>query len=75
MKRNIIFNAFYTIGIVVSIVGLKWAYTAQNYPVMGVLVATALLFLYLKINIVKEVRNGIKEKENQYNASIKDKTN
>jgi hypothetical protein len=74
MKKKIALNTFYTLGIIVSVVGLKWAYTGHNYPVAGLLVGTALLFLYLKINIVKEVRSGIKEKENM-SSSVKDETN
>jgi len=74
MKKKIALNTFYTLGIVVSVVGLKWAYTAHNYPVLALLVVTALFFLYLKINIVKEVRSGIKDKE-KINSSVKDETN
>lgn len=68
MKKKIALNTFYTLGIVVSVVGLKWAFQGHNYPVMGLLVATALFFLYLKINIVKEVKNGIKEQEKNINT-------
>jgi multisubunit Na+/H+ antiporter MnhG subunit len=68
MKKKIALNTFYTIGIVVSVVGIKWAYTSHNYPVLGLLIATALFFLYLKINIVKEVRSGIKEQEVKINS-------
>jgi hypothetical protein len=74
MKKKIALNTFYTLGIVVSVVGLKWAYTAHNYPALALLVVTALFFLYLKINIVKEVRSGIKDKE-KINSSVKDETN
>ncbi|WP_090555630.1 DUF6358 family protein [Pedobacter hartonius] len=75
MKKKIAFNTFYTLGIVVSVVGLKWAFQAHNYPVVGLLVATALFFLYLKINIVKEVRTGIKDKEKSISSAVKDETN
>jgi hypothetical protein len=74
MKKKIALNTFYTLGIVVSVVGLKWAYEAHNYPVVGLLIATALFFLYLKINIVKEVRSGIKEKESTLKATTKEET-
>jgi len=81
MKGKIALNTFYTLGIVISVVGLKWAYTGHNYPVMGLLVATALLFLYLKIKIVNEVRSGIKSKEKSLNTPspaptpVKEETN
>ncbi|MET1053759.1 MAG: DUF6358 family protein [Pedobacter sp.] len=74
MKKNIALNVFYTLGIVVSVVGIKWAYQAHNIPVVGVLIATALFFLYLKINIVKDVRSSIKDKESSINAAAKDET-
>lgn len=75
MKKNIALNVFYTLGIVVSVIGLKWAYQAHNFPVVGVLIATALFFLYLKINIVKDVRSSIKDKESSIRAAAKDETN
>jgi 1,4-dihydroxy-2-naphthoate octaprenyltransferase len=75
MKKNIALNVFYTLGIVVSVIGLKWAYQAHNFPVVGVLIATAIFFLYLKINIVKDVRSSIKDKEQSLNAAAKDETN
>lgn len=74
MKKKIALNTFYTLGIVVSVVGLKWAYQAHNFPVVGLLIATALFFLYLKINIVKEVRSGIKDKEQTLKTTVKDET-
>lgn len=75
MKKKIALNTFYTLGIVVSVVGLKWAYQAHNFPVVGLLIATALFFLYLKISIVKEVRTGIKDKEKSISSAVKDETN
>lgn len=63
MKKKFALNIFFTLGIIVSVVGIKWAYVGHNYPVLGLLVATALFFLYLKINLVKDVRTGIKEQE------------
>lgn len=74
MKNKILLNTFYTVGILVSVVGLKWAFQGHNYPMMGLLVATALFFLYLKINIVKEVKKGIKEQEKTINTPVKDET-
>jgi len=75
MKKRIVLNTFYTIGIIVSIVGIKWALQNVNYPVVALLIATAIFFLYLKINIVKEVRTDLKEKEKSLNSSVKDETN
>ena len=77
MKGKIALNTFYTLGIVVSVVGFKCAYTAHNFPIVGLLVITALFFLYLKVKIVKEVRTGIKDKEKSIKAAtpVKEETN
>ena len=72
MKKKIVLNTFYTLGIVISVVGLKWAFQNANYPIVALLVATALFFLYLKINIVKEVRTDIKDKEKSLEAVAKE---
>jgi len=74
MKKRIILNAFYTLGILISVIGLKWAYQNANYPILALLIATGAFFLYLKINIVKEVKTDLKTKEEAYKASVKDET-
>lgn len=68
MKKRIALNTFYTLGIVVSVVGIKWAYENANYPIVAFLVASGLFFLYLKIKITKEVRAELKAKEEQYKS-------
>lgn len=73
MKKNIALNTFYTMGIVISVIGLKWAFQNANYPVVGLLTVTGLFFLYLKVKIVKEVRTSIKEKEYRIKAAAEEK--
>lgn len=75
MKKRIVLNAFYTIGIVISVVGIKWAYQNANYPIVALLVATGIFFLYLKINIVKEVKTDLRTKEEQYKSSVIEEKN
>ncbi len=72
MKKRIALNTFYTLGIVISVVGIKWAYQNANYPIVALLAATGIFFIYLKINIVKEVKSELKVKEEQYKSSIQD---
>lgn len=74
MKKKIALNTFYTLGIVISVIGIKWAWQNASYPIAGLLLATGLFFLYLKINIVKEVKAGIKEKEQAYKASVEEES-
>jgi len=75
MKSKILVNTFYILGIVVSVMGLKWALQAHNYPVAALFIGTALFFLYLKMKMIGEVKAVIKEKENSMKASAKDETN
>ena len=75
MKSKILVNTFYILGIVVSVVGLKWALQAHNYPVAALFIGSALFFLYLKVKMIGEVKAVIKEKENSIKASAKDETN
>jgi len=75
MKSKILVNTFYILGIVVSVIGLKWALQAHNYPVAALFIGTAVFFLYLKMKMIGEVKAVIKEKENSMKASAKDETN
>ena len=61
MKSKIALNIFYTIGAIISVIGIKWAFQNHNYPVGGILVATAIFFFYLKIKLVRDVRQSIKD--------------
>ncbi len=66
MKGKIALNVFYTIGIIISVLGIKWAYQNHNYLVVTVLAATTIFFFYLKIKLTKEFRASIKEKQDQH---------
>jgi tetrahydromethanopterin S-methyltransferase subunit H len=64
MKKSIALNIFYTVGIIISVLGLKWAFQNHNYPIVALLAATTIFFFYLKIKIIKDVRQSIKDKTN-----------
>lgn len=63
MKKQIALNVFYTLGLIISVCGLFWAFKNHNYLVMALFVAAAALFLYLKIQLIKDVRATLKSKE------------
>lgn len=63
MKRKIALNVFYNLGLIVSICGLFWAFQNQNYLVAALFVATAAFFLYVKIQLIKDIRGSLKNKE------------
>jgi Flp pilus assembly protein TadB len=62
MKKQIAMNVFFYVGIFVSVVGLKWAWQNQNYPVVALFVATTIFFFYLKIKLIRDIRGSIKDK-------------
>ncbi|RZL17166.1 MAG: hypothetical protein EOO89_09270 [Pedobacter sp.] len=63
MKRKIALNVFYNLGLIVSICGLFWAFQNQNYLVAALFVATAAFFLYVKIQLIKDIKGSLKNKE------------
>ncbi|PYF75887.1 DUF6358 family protein [Pedobacter nutrimenti] len=65
MKRRIALNVFYTVGIIVSVLGIKWAFQNHNYAVGALFIATTIFFFYLKIKLTKEFRQEIKNRTNQ----------
>lgn len=65
MKKRIALNVFYTVGIIVSVLGIKWGFQNHNYPAGGLFVATTIFFFYLKIKLTKEFRQEIKNRTNQ----------
>ncbi|TDQ09417.1 DUF6358 family protein [Pedobacter metabolipauper] len=61
MKKKIALNVFYNLGIIVSICGIFWAFRNGKYPPAALFVATGGYFVYLKIQLVKEMRNLLKK--------------
>lgn len=63
MGKKIALNVFYNLGLIVSIFGAVWAFNNTKYLVIVLFVATAAFFLYLKLQLIKEMRNALKKKE------------
>lgn len=62
MVKKIALNVFYNLGIIVSVFGIFWAFSNGKYPVIALFVATAGFFLYVKIQLIKEMRDNLKKK-------------
>lgn len=62
MKKQIAYNVFFYLGIFVSIIGLKWAWETQNIPAVCLFVASAIFFIYLKIKLIRDLRQIIKDR-------------
>lgn len=63
MGKKIALNVFYNLGLIVSIFGAVWAFNNTKYLVIVLFVATAVFFLYLKLQLIKEMRSALKKKQ------------
>ncbi|SMC73330.1 DUF6358 family protein [Pedobacter nyackensis] len=63
MGKKIALNVFYNLGIILSIFGMIWGYNNKTYIAIILFVVTAAFFLYLKLQLVKEMRNSLKNRK------------
>ena len=63
MGKKIALNVFYNLGIIVSVFGIVWGYNNTKYLAVTLFVVTAAFFLYLKLQLVKEMRNNLKNRK------------
>jgi uncharacterized membrane protein len=62
MGKKIALNVFYNLGIILSIFGIAWGYNNAKYLVIVLFVVTGAFFLYLKLQLIKEMRNNLKNR-------------
>lgn len=62
MVKKIALNVFYNLGVIMSFFGIVWGFNNTKYPVVALFVLTGAFFLYLKIQMVKEMRSSFKKK-------------
>ncbi|SMC70588.1 DUF6358 family protein [Pedobacter africanus] len=62
MGKKIALNVFYNLGIIISVFGMVWGYNNAKYLAIALFVVTAAFFVYLKVQLVKEMRNTLKRK-------------
>jgi len=62
MGKKIALNVFYNLGIILSIFGIAWGYNNTKYLVIILFVVTGAFFLYLKLQLIKEMRNNLKNR-------------
>jgi len=61
MVKKIALNVFYNLAIIVSIIGAIWCFNNEKYLVIALFVATGAFFIYLKIQLMKEMRKTLKK--------------
>jgi len=66
MKKQIALNVFYTLGVIMSFLGIKWGYEQHNNWALGFFIVTMVFFIYLKVKLTKNFRQSLKDKANQH---------
>lgn len=61
MVKKIALNVFYNLAIILSIVGVIWCFNNQKYLIIPLFLATAAFFTYVKIQLIREMRNTLKK--------------
>ena len=65
MKKQIAMNVFYTLGIIVSVLGIKWGFENNQQVAGGFFIVTTIFFLYLKIKLTRDFRKALRDRANQ----------
>ncbi|MBC7418577.1 MAG: hypothetical protein H7325_10515 [Pedobacter sp.] len=63
MGKKIAINIVYNIFIILSIMGLVWCYNNGKYIPAAFLVGIGGAFIYLKIQLAKDIKKSFKEKD------------
>ncbi|MCX2453045.1 MULTISPECIES: DUF6358 family protein [Pedobacter] len=63
MGKKIALNVFYNLGLIISIFGGTWGFNNKQYLAMALFAATGIFFLYVKLQLMKEMRATLKKKE------------
>jgi len=61
MRKKILLNVFFNLGIIVSIIGMSWAYNNKSPLIVAFFAATMVAFVYVKIQLVKSLKNDYKK--------------
>ncbi|MES2456087.1 MAG: DUF6358 family protein [Bacteroidota bacterium] len=61
MVKKIALNVFYNLAIIVSIIGIIWCFNNAKYPLIALFLTTGVLFGYLKVQLMREVKNTLKK--------------
>ncbi|QEC77089.1 DUF6358 family protein [Mucilaginibacter ginsenosidivorax] len=61
MAFKLILNVLYTIGLVLCAFVAYQYFMAKNYPVMAAAIAVGLVVIFLKIRLLKDVKNSQKK--------------
>jgi hypothetical protein len=61
MGKKIALNVFYNIVMILSIIGMGWAYQNNSLLIVAFFGATFFAILFFKIQLVKDIRKDLKK--------------
>jgi hypothetical protein len=61
VKKKIILNVLFNLGIILSIFGIGWAYNNNSPLVVAFFAATCVAFVYVKIQLLKTLKKDLKK--------------
>lgn len=63
MGKKIALNVFYNLGIILSLFGIAWGYNNTKYLAIVLFLITGAFFLYVKLQLIKEMRANLKNRK------------
>lgn len=63
MKIKFLYNTLLTIGIVLMLLSAVAAYNSDQYLIMAISIAVLLLLFWLKVQLLKQVRETVRSKK------------
>lgn len=61
MKKKIFLNVFYNLMLIISVFGMIWSYNNKSPLIIVFFAAIFGSFVYLKIQLIKDLRNTLKK--------------
>ncbi len=58
MKKKIFINVAYNLGLILSIVGMAWAYNNNSWLIVVFFAAIFAAFAFFKIQLLKDLKKG-----------------
>lgn len=71
MGKKIALNVFYNLGLILSIFGAVWGFNNAKYLVLVLFVATGAFFLYVKLQLMKDMRENLRKRREEVEQHLK----
>lgn len=62
MKKHILYNTLLNIGLILMVFSSVAAYNSENYPILVVSVVIIAVLIYLKYQLIRQVRQMTKDR-------------